>query len=125
MTTENPPSSDMIKETSKSVDLSPDQLTSLFGDGHECVPGESYTIVLKAGDKDESGYQNFTVDKSATEKESSPEDMSSEEDMSETETEEPTSSDEEKSAFGYDREKLMARRRKQAPKLTAKDLEMD
>ena len=129
MTTENPPSSDMIKETSKSVDLSPEQLTAFFGEGHQCTPGESYTIVLKAGDKDESGYQNFTVDESATEAEGTAEDLASEEDsgMGELpgESEEPSSSEEEKSAFGYDRAKLTARRKRQAPKLSAKDLEME
>lgn len=123
MTTENPPSSDMIKESTPSVDLSPEQLTAFFGEGHECTPGETYTIVLKAGDKDESGYQSFTVDKSASEGED--ENEGEAENKVEIEFEEPSSSEEEQSAFGYDREKLNARRRRQAPKLSAKDLEMD
>jgi hypothetical protein len=114
---------DMPVQTSQTVDLSKDQLKALFGEGHDCVPGESYTVTLKAGEKTDGGFQKFTVSSDGDADNMG--DVESEtEDEGEVEEEESSSPDE-ISALGYDRNKMLAGKRKQSPKISAKDLSYD
>lgn len=113
---------DMPTQTSQTVDLSKDQLKALFGEGHDCVPGESYTITLKAGEKTDGGFQKFTVSSDGDADNASGDVEAASDEGAE---EDESSSPEEISALGYDRNKMLAGKRKQAPKISAKDLTFD
>jgi hypothetical protein len=96
---------DMPRSTSKTIDLTPEQREVLFGHT-ECEPGQEYTVTLRTGDMGDSGSQSFEV--------------VSEEPEDEEDVEAAT---DESAVLGYDRSKLMGK--KEAPKISARDLEYD
>jgi hypothetical protein len=117
---------DMPKQTAKTIDLSPEQRATLFGEG-PLEPGKPYTITLTAGDMADSGFQTFEVGSKA---EGAIETEVEDEEASDESTgtlpppaEEPESNEAEISALGYDRSKLM--KKKPAPKMDARSLEFD
>jgi hypothetical protein len=105
----------MPEQSTKTIDLSEDQRTALFGD-MPCEAGKTYTVTLTAGDMADSGSQTFEV---GGESESDTEDSS----MLPPMEEEPQPDLKEISALGYDRSKLM--KKKPAPKMDARSLEFD
>jgi hypothetical protein len=120
----------MPTSTTKTLDLTEDQRTALFG-GKECSPGEDYVIKLRAGDMSDGGGQTFSVVSTVTgesEIEAGGESENEGEDEESMSTmppaEEPSESSEaEVAALGYDRSKFT--KKKPAPKISARDLEFD
>lgn len=117
---------DIPTQTTKTIDLSPEQRTALFGED-QLEPGKAYTITLTAGDMTDSGFQTFEVGSRAEGKiETEVEDEEASDESMGTlppPEEEPQSNEAEISALGYDRSKLM--KKKPAPKMDAKSLEFD
>jgi hypothetical protein len=110
----------MPTSTTKTLDLTEDQRTALFG-GKECSPGEDYVVKLRAGDMSDGGGQTFSVVSTET-GEAEGEDEESMSTM--PPAEEPSDSSEaEIAALGYDRSKFT--KKKPAPKISARDLEFD
>lgn len=111
------PDEKMPTQMAKTIDLSVDQLSALFGD-KPCTPGEKYTVTLTAGETDESGFQKFTAAPESEAAETPPGGGEMLSDM-----EDQDDSDSEKAMLGYDRRSLVARRKRQAPKMAATELE--
>lgn len=110
----------MPQQSTKTIDLSEDQRMSLFGDG-PLEPGKAYTVTLTAGEMTDSGFQTFEVGSKA-EGEIETE-VENEDSTLPPPEEEPQSNETEIKALGYDRSKLM--KKKPAPKMDARSLEMD
>lgn len=129
---------DAMSPNPNSVVFSPDQIQALIGT--EAQPGEEITLTLRAGDLTDGG-QSFEVVPSepAVESELAPQtDNPAEESVEPPQTTPEESSEGESpaapaaptdplsKALGYDRPGLLkAQGKKQAPKLTAKDLQED
>ena len=111
-----PETDDIPTSTTKTVDLTPEQRSALFGDA-PTSSGDSFSVVLKAGDVLENGgAQTFEVVSSRNTADSTTEDEEVAEGEMAPDADE-TSSDDEKKALGYDRGALTGRRKKQSAKV--------
>ena len=111
-----PETDDIPTSTTKTLELSPEQRSALFGDA-PTASGDSFSVVLKAGDVLENGgAQTFEVVSTRNTADGPTGDEEDAEGEMAPETE-GTSSDDEKKALGYDRGALTGSRKKQSAKV--------
>ena len=118
---------DMPTKSQPTIDLTEQQRDALFGGS--CTPGDTYTIKLKAGDLQDAGMQTFDIlDKSEDSEAPGVEDPDEEAREDAAGVSQPADDEEdpsETSMLGYNRKKVIAGRRKIAPKMSPRDLEYD
>ena len=111
----------MATEVDKPVSFSPEQLASIFGEDHDCTPGETYTVTFTAGDKSDDGFQSFTAEPQDSEEDDGTMDPPSDSSLHMEDDPDDGEDSDTASPLGYSRKKLTAARKKSpfgAPKAT-------